>query len=355
MGQIKKELTMGKINEHVIWGTGTMGGILAAYWARQGIPVTCVDNNRDHVGAVAKNGLKLTGPIEAFTQKLEICHTDVVTGPLKKVYLATKALHTARAIRRIEPLLADDGYVVSFQNGLNEHDIASVVGRERTIGAFLNFSGDLLKPGVIHFGGRGATVVGELDGRISDRIKKIHRQMQIFNPDSILTDNIFGYLWSKIGYGAMLFAEAATLRGITEMFDMEKWHSLLIHLAREIFLVAQAEGVTLLPFNGFDPDAFRPGASDEDGVRSLLALADHNRPHTKTHSGVWRDLAVHKRKTEVDKIMGAVLPVAKKHGIATPLCTGVIEAIHSIEAGTDVQGDHHLDRLAETLDKNYSK
>lgn len=340
---------MSQMNEHVVWGTGTMGGIIAAYWARHGLAVTCVDSNQDHVDAIAANGLKIIGPIEQFTQQLDIVHLDQVPGTIKKVYLATKSLHTAQAIRQIAPLLADDGYVVSWQNGLNEYEIASVIGKERTIGAFFNFSGDILEPGVINFGGRGDTVVGEMDGIMTERVREIHKNMQIFNKQSVLTDNIFGYLWSKNGYGAMLFAEAITERGITEMFEMEKWHQVLIHLGREIVSVATAEGIELLPFNGFDPSAFGENASYEDGVKSLLALAEHNRPHTKTHSGVWRDLAVHKRKTEVDMIMGAVVPIARKHGIAIPLTTQVIEAIHMIEDGKELQGDHQLDRIAKTV------
>lgn len=340
---------MDAFNEHVIWGTGAMGGIMAACWARHGLPVTCVDSNRDHVAAVAENGLSITGPIDEFTQALPILTPDRVTGPLKKVYLAVKSIHTAEAIRQIAPFLAEDGYVVSWQNGLNEHEIASVVGRDRTIGSFINFSADLAGPGVIHFGGMGATVVGELDGRITPRIQELHENMKLFNPASVLTDNIFGYLWSKLGYGAMLFAEATSNRGITEMFEMEKWHDLLIALGREIVSVAGAEGIRLLPFNGFDPGAFAADAGPEQGKASLWALAEHNRPHTKTHSGVWRDLAVHRRKTEVDTIMGAVIPVAEKHGIAIPLTRQVIQAIHAIESGQDVQGDHHMDRMAAGL------
>ncbi len=340
---------MDQRNEHVIWGTGAMGGIIAAYWARQGLSVTCVDTNQDHVNAVAENGLSITGPIEAFNQALAIITPDRVKGPLKRVYLATKSIHTAGAIRQIAPFLAEDGYVVSWQNGLNEHEIASVVGKERTIGAFINFSADLADPGVIHFGGMGATVVGELDGRATPRIQEIHAHMKIFNPEAIITDNIYGYLWSKLGYGAMLFAEATSNRGITEMFEMEKWHDLLIELGREIVSVARAEGIPLKSFNGFDPGAFEAHAGRAQGQASLLALAEHNRPHTKTHSGVWRDLAVHRRKTEVDTIMGAVIPVAEKHGIAIPLTRQVIQAIHAIESGRDVQGDHHMDRMAAGL------
>jgi 2-dehydropantoate 2-reductase len=326
-----------------------MGGIMAAFWARSGLPVLCVDKNRDHVDAVAARGLEITGPIANFVQPLDIVTPEQVNGPLKQVYLATKAVHTAEAVRQIAPLLHRDGFVVSWQNGLNENEIASVVGRSRTIGSFINFSADIASPGVIHFGGMGATVVGELDGCITERIKHLHERMKIFNPDSILTDNIFGYLWSKIGYGSMLFAEATSKKGITETFETEKWHDLLIALGREIISVARAEGVNPLPFNGFDPSAFDRGAGRETGKASLMALAEHNRPHTKTHSGIWRDLAVHHRTTEVTPIMGAVIPVAEAHGIDIPVTRAVIQAIHDIESGRAVQADHHLDKIAAEL------
>lgn len=324
---------------------------MAAYWARHGLNVTCVDCNKEHVEQINAGGLAITGPIETFTQPLFAITPEQVRGPLKKVYLATKAIHTAQAVRQIAPFLAADGYVVSWQNGLNEHEIASVVGKERTIGSFINFSADLAGPGTIHFGGMGATVVGELDGRITPRIQALHKNMKIFNPDAILTDNIFGFLWSKLGYGAMLFAEATSNRGITEMFEMEKWQDLLIELGREVCSVARAENIRLLPFNGYDPEAYGPDADRARGKASLLALAEHNRPHTKTHSGVWRDLAVHKRKTEVDSIMGAIVPVAEKHGIDIPLTRQVIQAIKSIESGQDLQGDHHMDKMAAGLNE----
>ena len=54
--------------------------------------------------------------------------------------------------------------VVSAQNGLNELVIAEVVGKQRTIGCFVNFGADYLEPGVVHYSGHGAVVIGELDG-----------------------------------------------------------------------------------------------------------------------------------------------------------------------------------------------
>ena len=75
-----------------------------------------------------------------------------------------KAHDTEAAIDALAPFVADDGYVVSLQNGLNEQVIAERIGEQRTIGAFVNFGADYLSPGVVHYAGHGAVVVGELDG-----------------------------------------------------------------------------------------------------------------------------------------------------------------------------------------------
>ena len=66
---------------------------------------------------------------------------------------------------------------MSAQNGLNELAIAEVVGAERTVGAFVNFSADYLEPGLIHFAGRGAFYIGELDGSISPRLRQLQQAL----------------------------------------------------------------------------------------------------------------------------------------------------------------------------------
>jgi ketopantoate reductase len=108
------------------------------------------------------------------------------------------------------------GYVVSFQNGLNELVIADIVGRPRTVGAFINFGADYMSPGVVNFSGRGAFVLGELDGAITPRIEALQALARVCEPDAIVTDNILGYLWGKLGYGALLFATALTNASICD-------------------------------------------------------------------------------------------------------------------------------------------
>jgi 2-dehydropantoate 2-reductase len=121
------------------------------------------------------------------------------------VLLAVKAQDTEGASLALAPHLAPAGVVISAQNGLNERVIAGIVGAERTIGCFVNFGADYHEPGVVMHGGRGAVVVGELNGRRSARIGRIHELLRDFEPEAVLTANIWGYLWSKLIYGALQF------------------------------------------------------------------------------------------------------------------------------------------------------
>ena len=129
-----------------------------------------------------------------------------------------KAPATEAALDQLAPHLASDGFVLSAQNGLNEIAIAKKVGAERTMGSFVNFGADWHGPGQILFGNRSAVVIGEIDGAIRPRTREMSALLKVFEPDAVLTDNIWGYLWGKLAYGAMLFATALTEDSMTENF-----------------------------------------------------------------------------------------------------------------------------------------
>ena len=115
------------------------------------------------------------------------------------------------------------------------------------------------------FGNRGAVVLGEIDGRMTPRLAALHRLMQDFEPNAITTDNIWSYLWGKLGYGAMLFAQALGDLGIADCLARPELLPVWRALGGEAVSVAEAEGIEPRGFNGFDPAAFRPGASGGAG------------------------------------------------------------------------------------------
>ena len=333
----------------LIWGAGAIGGTLGAYLARAGGDVTMVDTVVEHVDAITRGGLRVNGPIDEFTVRLSAFTPETLTGTWDEIILATKAHHTAAASRALLPHLAAAGHVVSAQNGLNELEIAQVVGATRTIGAFVNFGADYLEPGVIHYAGHGAVVVGEIDGRLTPRVDAIRDAWARFDPRAIVTPNIWGYLWGKEAYGAMLFATALTNESIADALAMPAYRRLYIALAREILAVAAARAVRPEPFDGFDPAAYLATAPAGAADRSLDALVTHNRRSAKSHSGIWRDLAVRKRPTEVDAQLGIVVALGAEAGVPTPLTARLVTLIHEIERGARPQSLETLDALADLL------
>jgi 2-dehydropantoate 2-reductase len=305
--------------DYVVVGAGAIGGTVGARLARDGHSVLFCDADAEHVAAINERGLAVEGPLEQFTvQATAVSPDDLPTG-LGAVLLAVKHQHTAAAAARIAPRLAAGGFVVSLQNGMNEPIIAEAVGEERTVGAFVNFGADYLGPGRIHYAGRGAFYIGEVDGRPSERVERLVREIG----GARATDNIFGYLWSKEAYGAMLFATAVSDLSIADALAEPRYRLLFLRVAEEVLAAATARPE---PFDGFDP-------RDLEG--SIERLVEFNRRSAKTHSGIYRDLAVRKRKTE---------PILD--GLDGQLVRRTMELIREIEAGRRICEVANLELLA---------
>ena len=237
------------------------------------------------------------------------------------VLLAVKAHHTAAAAAVLAARMHGDGYVVSLQNGLNAGLLTDSLGSGRVVEAFVNFGADVIEPGVVLRGNRGTFVVGEIDGTVTDRVRSLAADIA----DARVTSNVLGYLWAKQAYGAMLFATAVSDLPIFEVLQDTAFHPMLTELARQV--LAQAP-VTPMPFDGFDP---------ADLAGSLGRLAEFNRGSAKTHSGVYRDLAVRHRPTEVEAILGP---------LDGPLVRRVAELVTAIEQGRRSCSRANLDLLA---------
>jgi 2-dehydropantoate 2-reductase len=322
-----------------------MGGSIGAALVKAGRPVLFVEKDREHVQAMNLRGLRITGPVFGGHFAVEAVHPEDLQGTFSTIFLCVKAHQTREAMEQVKEHLAPQGAVVSIQNGLCEHEIADRVGPERTIGAFVNFGADYLEPGVIFRGNRGATVVGELDGTLTDRVRAIHQLLRKFEPDAVLTENIFGYLWGKLAYASLLFASALTDDSIADVLADDSFRPTLIPLAREAVAVALARGVELESFDGFDPEVYRPGADPGLTAASLDDLVRFNRASGKTHSGIWRDLAVRKRRTEVEAQLGWIVRIGAQEGVPTPLTRAVIDQIRQIETGARALGRENLREL----------
>jgi 2-dehydropantoate 2-reductase len=317
----------------LVVGAGAVGGTIAAQLVRAGHDVLLCDADPVHVDALNASGLRVTGPAD----------TDDVTVPVRAVLpadlpdrveralVAVKSHHTRAAAELLRDRLAPEGYVVSLQNGMTADVLGDVLGPERVVVGFVNFGADLVAPGVVAQGNVATVRVGELAAErgagVSDRVREVAALL----PWAEATDTIAGYLWSKEAYGAMLFATAVSDLTIADALGRPAYRPLMLALAREVLALAP---VTPEPFDGFDP-------ADLEG--SLDRLVTFNAASGKARTGVWRDLAVRHRKTEVDDL----------DAVGGPLVHHVAEVVRAIERGERRCEVANLDLLAayERLDR----
>lgn len=334
----------------LVWGAGAVGATVGAHLLRAGVDVTFVDVVREHVEAMSdpRRGLHIAGPVGEITVTVPSLTPEQVSGTWDRIFLAVKAHHTEQACAQLLGHLAEEGCVLSLQNGLCERVVADIVRPERTVGAFINMGADWMGPGEILYSNRGALVLGEIDGALTPRVLELEALLRRFEPDARVTRHIWGHLWGKLAYASLLFAQAVGESGIADCLARPELLPLWRALAGEVVRAALAEGVEPRGSDGFDPAAFGPGATEAQARTSVAAMVAFNRPNAKTHSGVWRDLAVRRRPTEVDAQIGAVVGTAARHEVACPMLTALIRMIHEIEAGSRPVSDDNLDELLES-------
>lgn len=316
-----------------IIGAGAIGGTVGAYLHDAGYAVTLVDLDRNHVAAISERGLRISGlrgdryfPVPAVVP-------DDLTAPLGVTFLCVKGHFTDGAMRQYAGRLAPEGYIVSLQNGLNEAVIASYVGPARTVGAFVHFGADYLSPGHIRLGTEQTIQVGELDGTRTARAEAIRATLAHVMPTCVTT-NIWGYLWGKLVYGAMAFTVSTVDAPVPEVVADDLGRKLCRLAAEEAYLVAKHGADTLETIGDFNPNAFAPGPEQEQrGDAALRAMAGGMRASVKQHMGIWRDLAIKKRRTEVDMQSSVIVAKGKELHLPTPVNAAVVQVIHEIESG----------------------
>jgi 2-dehydropantoate 2-reductase len=62
--------------------------------------------------------------------------------------------------------------------------------------------------------------------------------------------------------------------------------------------------------------------------------------------GIWRDLKVRKRKTEVDMQVAQIVAIGRERSVPTPVNAAVLEIVHEIESGTRRMERSNLEEIA---------
>jgi 2-dehydropantoate 2-reductase len=231
------------------------------------------------------------------------------------VILSVKLWDTEGAARAIRPIVGPNTGVLSLQNGVVKDDILrGIFDPAQVMGGVCYVATHIARPGVIEqVGTMQRIVVGEYDGRVSDRARRLHEALAQSGVNAELSSDVRRAIWEKYVFLVGLSATTTTMRStIGPIRENPRTRAFLLDAMREVVAVGRASGVAL----------------PEDYAEQRLAFAD-TVPATMT-SSMHHDLERGNR-LEVEWLSGGVVRIGEKVGVATPCNRAVwdILALHA--------------------------
>jgi 2-dehydropantoate 2-reductase len=300
-------------------GSGGVGGLFGARLANAGYDVTFIARGA-HLEAMCRSGLTIEnepqGDIHVARVKAAADPGEV--GPVDIVVLSVKLWDTADAARAIAPMVGPSTGVLSLQNGVVKDDILREhFPAEQVMGGVGYVASHISRPGVIRqTGTMQRVIVGEYDGRASERAKFLHEALVKSGVKAELSDDVRRAIWEKYVFLVGLSATTTTMRKpLGPIRSNAQTRAFLLDVMREVVAVGCALGVAL----------------PADFAEQRLAFAD-TLPVDMT-SSMHHDLERGNR-LEVNWLSGGVVDLGRKAGVPTPANRAVCDILALHAGGT---------------------
>jgi 2-dehydropantoate 2-reductase len=319
-----------------IVGAGAVGGLIGAWFARAGHEV-CLVARGAHLEALRRSGLTLLAEGTRSVYQLRASDEPADFGVQDAVFICLKAYSIAAMLPRLKTLLGGETMVIPAINGLPWWYFFKEGGRfggaaidcldpgggmlaaldpKHIVGCVVHAAAEVTAPGVVsHTAGR-LFLIGEPDRTKSARADRLAVAMNAAGFEAKLAADIRVEIWTKlIGNLSYNPVAALTLAHMREINGNEALLALIRAMMEEAMRVAEACGARV-PMT----------AGERIEVARKLGAAK-----ISMHQDVEK-----RRPLETDAIVGAVVELARKAGIATP----TIDAVHALIA----ERARHLDR-----------
>lgn len=301
---------MGDSMRVCIVGCGAIGSLFGAHLARLAdVEVWAYDTNAEHVDAINKNGLRLTGladfvaPIQARADPTQIpeCEFGIV---------AAKTLQTRPAIEACANVFKN-GAVCSVQNGVGNEEILAEYVPRVILGTTFP-AGHVTAPGIVNQDTGGKTWIGPFAPKPAT-MAEVNRLAEAINRSGMICvpmEDARGALWTKLIFNSASNAIGALTR-LPHGIACEQVWPVMLALADEGIAVSKALGVTL----------------DGDPV----ALLEYGKKVAYRHKPSMLQDVLAQRVTEIDALNGGIARIGKQVGVATPLNDAMAAMIKALE------------------------
>ena len=317
-----------------IYGAGSLGTILGAYISRGGEKIELINRNKAHVEALQTRGAHIIGTVQ-FVQPVVAYTPAEMSGKYDIVFLMTKQQHNAEVVAMLKDYLAEDGVLVTFQNGLPELQIADIIGEERVIGCTVAWGATMQRAGVCELTSSPDALsfsLGSISATRNHHFDKVKQLLELMGKVDV-EDNFIGSRWSKLLINASFSGMSAVL-GCTfgEAAKPKSSRRIVQALIKECIDVCKAGGIRIEPVQRKDIVKLLDYNNALKKAFSTFIIPIAIRKHAALKASMLQDLEKGK-PTEVDAINGAVSAFGRKVGCPTPMNDRVVDIIHRIERG----------------------
>ena len=326
-----------------IYGAGSLGTVLGAYQAKNGVPADLVNHNSAHVKALKENGAHITGTVD-FTVPVSALLPEEMTGKYDIIFLMTKQLNNREVVSFLKEYLAEDGLIVTLQNGIPENTVAEIVGPEHTVGVVVEWGATLSAPGESTLTSAPDSLsfhMGGMSGIREEQLQRVKDVLEKMCPVEIEA-NLPGARWSKLLINAT-FSGLGTVIGGTfgDVTADPRSREIAVRCMKEVIDVGHAAGVEFAPVQGKNITALFYYANPVKKAVAKLILPVAMKKHAAIEPSMLQDLKKGK-PCEVDAINGVVCEWGKKTGVSTPVNDKIVEIIHEILDGRRKTGKDNL-------------
>lgn len=322
------------MKRYAIYGAGSLGTVLGAYITKNGGEIDLINRNRAHVDTLNEKGATITGTVE-LNVPVKAIVPQQMEGKYDVILLMTKQLFNKEVVTFLKDYLADDGVIVTLQNGLPEPLIAEIVGTHRTMGCTVEWGATLKEPGVCELTSDESSLsfhMGKMDGITDEQFKMVKELLELMCPVHE-EDNLIGARWSKLLINAT-FSGLGTVIGGTfgDVANNKDTKKVAIRCIKEVIDVGRAAGATFAPVQGMDITKLFYYKTPIKRAIGMLLIPIAMKKHAAIVPSMLQDIK-NGKPCEVEAINGVVCEWGKRYGIPTPINDRIVEVIKKEQSG----------------------